>query len=394
MDIPVLQDSVRYQRGHSADIRVTSLISMPEIRAFANEWARFAETAGALNPFTHPDCLMPWAERFLRPSDQIWLLTARQQNRLVGVAPFYRRSSRPGLAHSMQLWGTGPDSRLIELPQLLLDQEQPRAAARALVAWLCSGAVAWDWAVVPLENPLWLEPEWLPRGGKVTVLTKTVRASVVLPITRHSPPPLKRNVRESLRRSHNRLDRAFPGQWSVSRTVGGADLCRALQDLAVLHADRSRMAGKERHPNALARPAEWSFLSAWVNALAERGGVCLYRLLVRDRAIAALLVLRTQDCTYFLLSGMNEQSWEFSPTTLLQWCAIEDAVALGHRRVNVSAGPDTAKLRWSEQLAKSVEFILTPNRAWSRIAFAGFWQMSAAMQLARERNRHTLLPQR
>lgn len=365
---------------------------MPEVRAFANEWAQFAQTAGALNPFTHPDCLMPWAERFLRPNDQIWLLTARQQNRLVGVAPFYRRSGRLSLAHSMQLWGTGPDSRLIELPQLLLDPEQPRAAARALVAWLCSGAVAWDWAVVPLENPLWLEPEWLPRGGKVTVLTKTVRASVVLPVTQDSPPPLKRNVRESLRRARNRLDRAFPGQWSVSRTVDRSDLLAALQDLAVLHADRSRIAGKERHPNALARSADWSFLSAWMSTSARRGGACVYRLLVGDRAIAALLVLRTQDCTYFLLSGMNEQSWEFSPTTLLQWSAIEDAVALGHRWVNMSAGPDTAKLRWSEQLATSAEFILTPDRAWSRIAFAGYWQMSAAMQLARERNRHTLLP--
>jgi CelD/BcsL family acetyltransferase involved in cellulose biosynthesis len=365
---------------------------MPEVRAFANEWAQFAEAAGACNPFTHPDCLMPWAERFLRPSDQIWLLTARQQNRLVGVAPFYRRSYRPRLAHSMQLWGTGRDSRLIELPQLLLDQEQPRAAARALVAWLCSDSVTWDWAVVPLENPLWLEPGWLPRGGQVTVLTKTVRASVVMPITQDSPPPLKRNVRESLRRSRNRLDRAFPGQWSVSRTADGADLVPALEDLAVLHADRSRMAGKEQHPNALGRPAERSFLHAWVSASAQRGGVCLYRLLVRDRAIAALLVLRAQDCTYFLLSGMNEQSWEYSPTTLLQWCAIEDAVALGHRWVNMSVGPDTAKLRWSEQLTKSAEFILTPDRARSRVAFAGYWQVSAAMQLARERNRHTLLP--
>jgi len=365
---------------------------MPEVKAFANQWAQFAEQAGARNPFTHPDCLIPWAERFLRSSDQIWLLSAWQQGRLVGVAPFYRRSCRPGLAHSMQLWGTGRNSRLVELPQLLLDQEQPRAVARALVSWLCSGESSWDWAVVPLENPLWLEPDWLPGDSEVTVLTKTVRASVVLPIAPDSPPPLKRNVRESLRRARNRLDRAYPGEWSVSRTVDRDDLMDALEDLAVLHADRSRMAGKEHHPNALGPAAQWSFLRAWVSASAERGGACLYRLVVRGGAIAALLVLRTQDCTYFLLSGMNEQSWDFSPTTLLQWCAIEDAVALGHRWVNMSAGPDTAKLRWSEQLAKSAEFILTPDRTWSRIAFAGYWQMSAAMQLARERNRHTLLP--
>ena len=36
---------------------------------------------------------------------------------------------------------------------------------------------------------------------------------------------------------------------------------------------------------------------------------------------------------------------EFSPATLLQGRAIDDAIALGHRWVNLSTGPDTAKLR-------------------------------------------------
>jgi CelD/BcsL family acetyltransferase involved in cellulose biosynthesis len=379
------------QHKPAAGICVTSVTSLPEVRAFAAEWAGLAETAGARNPFSHPDWLMPWAERFLSPGEQIWLLAARRHGQLVGVAPFYRRSWGPGLAHSMQLWGTGRHSDLIELPQLLLDQESPRTVARALVSRLCAEAAGWDWATVPLEDPLWLEPEWLPRGGEVMVLPKTVRPCVVLPIDQ-SRPPVKRNLRESLRRARNRLDRSYPGDWSVSRATARADLISALPDLARLHQDRSHLPGRKRHPNFVSQEADWSFLSAAVAGAAERGGASIYRLLAHGEALAALLALHTRHGTYFLLSGMSPEAWEFSPTTLLQGCAIDDAVALGHRWVNLSTGPDSAKLRWSEKLVLSAEFVLIPNRLYSRVAFGAYWQASAAAEVVRERSRHRMLP--
>jgi CelD/BcsL family acetyltransferase involved in cellulose biosynthesis len=371
-----------------AGIQVASLTSLPEARAMIAEWARLAETAGAGNPFHHPDWLVPWAERFLRPGEQVRLLAARRGGQLVGVAPFYRRSWGPGVAHSLQVWGTGRHADLIELPQLLLDQEQPRAVARALVGRLCAQASAWDWAAVPLESPLWLEPEWLPRGGGLTVLTRIVRASVVLPLRPAGPPAMKRNVRESVRRARNRLDRSYPAGWSVTRATDAG----AVADLADLHADRARMTGKKQHPDVLRRASDRSFVSAAVTAAAARGGACVYRLLIHGEAVAALLVLRTRDCSYFLLSGMSQRSWEFSPTTLLQACAIDDAATLGHSRVNLSTGPDAAKLRWSEELAFSTEFVLAPDRPYSRAAFWAYWQAAAAAELRRERRLHRLLP--
>jgi CelD/BcsL family acetyltransferase involved in cellulose biosynthesis len=375
-----------------AGIHVTTLTSLDEARVLTAEWAKLAETGGARNPLCHPDWLVPWAERFLRPSEQVWLLAARRGDRLVGVAPFYRRTWGRGLAHSAQLWGTGRHADLVELPQLLLDQEQPRAVARALVDRLCGKVSAWDWAAVPLENPLWFEPDWLPRDGELTVLTKIVRPSVVLSLGPDGPMAMKRNVRESVRRARNRLDRAYPAGWSVVRATDRPDLPDALADLAVLHADRSRMAGKKRHPDVLGLDSDRAFLSAAATASADRGGVCIYRLLVHGEAAAALLVVRSRDCSYFLFSGMSERAWEFSPVTLLQACAIEDAADLGHRVVNLSTGPDAAKLRWSEEVQLSAEFVLTPARLRSRMAFWAYWQAAAAAELRRERHRHTLLP--
>jgi CelD/BcsL family acetyltransferase involved in cellulose biosynthesis len=380
-----------YLPGSSTPVQVTRLSTLSEARALAPEWADLAEGPGARNPFTHPGWLLPWAERFIRPREGIWLLTARQDGRLVGVAPFYRRSWGPGLAHSMQLWGTGRNGALVELPQFLTGRDRPRAVARALVTRLCAETTAWDWAEIPLEDSLWLEPDWLPPNGAVTVLTKLVRASVVLPIQEHMPLVMKKNLRESLRRSRNRLNRSYPGAWSVNCASDCASIIDALSDLARLHHDRSIVAGKERHPNMLEAKADWSFLQSAVSTMAQREAASIYRLLVYGKAIAALLVLYTKEGSYFLLSGFTQQSWEFSPITLLQGRAIADAGVRGCSWVNLSTGPDTAKLRWSEQLTLSTEFVLVPDNPLSRIAFGAFWQASAAAEVLRERRRHKSL---
>jgi len=370
------------------------MTSLAEARAFAPEWAELAEASGAKNPFVHPDWMIPWAERSLRADEQIWLLAAQQNGHLVGVAPFYRRSWGSGLAHSMQPWGTGRNCDLIELPQLLLDQSQPRNVARALVGRLCTESKRWDWAFVPLEDSLWFEPDWLPGVGSIIVLTRTVRASVVRYIDTSAPLAVKRNVRESVRRARNRLDRAYPGRWFISRATSRSEVLDAFSDLLSLHVARSRIAGKEMHSNVLSQESNSSMLLAVLAASADRGAACIYRLLVDGHAVAALLVLRTAECSYFLLSGMSEPSWEYSPVTLLQSCAVDDAIKLDHRQVNLSTGPDTAKMRWSENVSVHPEFVLVPNRPLSLATFGTYSLASAVAGVRRERNRHALLSSR
>jgi CelD/BcsL family acetyltransferase involved in cellulose biosynthesis len=375
----------------SRKINVTVLRSLSEVSALAGEWAALAEEHGQGNPFVHPDWLMAWAERFLRKSDQIWLFAARQEGKLVGVAPYYRRSRAGGLAHSMQLWGAGRLGKFIELPALLAEQGQSRAVVRSLVRELCGHSKAWDWAYVPLPHPVWFEPDWLPKGGSITVLSGMVRACVVRPVSGSQPFTLKRNIRESLRRAHNRLDRSFPGQWRVDCAGGRDEIAAALKDLVCLHTARSQIAGKEFHDNVFGDDSELRFLSAVLETSSARGGACIYRLMVQDRPIAALLVLRTKECSYFSLSGVSREGWDYSPVTLLQGQAIDDAIKLGQSFVNFSVGPNTSKLRWSEEISVQSEFLLIPNRRLSAGFFGGYWMALAGTTLRREQRQHKLL---
>jgi CelD/BcsL family acetyltransferase involved in cellulose biosynthesis len=390
-DVLLSEVSAMQELNHSGKISITVITSLDEARAFSEEWAKFAEEAGGSNPFVHPDWMLTWAERFVQRREQIWLLVARQDGRLVGVAPFYRRSWGLGLAHSMQLLGTGRHSDLTELPGLLVDQSQRRNVIRALTDRLCRESRTWDWTHIPLENPLWFEPDWLPKGGSIMALQGTVRASVVRSVDELTPPVMKRNVRESLRRARNRLNRTYPGRWTVERATNREGVLKAMEDLSSLHATRSRLPGKEMHPNVLRDDADSSYLLAVLSRAADRGGAGVYRLIVDGRAIAALLVLRSAESSYFLLSGMSEEAWEYSPITLLQGYAIDDARELGHRYVNLSTGPNTAKMRWSEQIWVHPEFLLVPERPLSLAKFLLYWMAAAVAAVKREWRRHKLL---
>jgi CelD/BcsL family acetyltransferase involved in cellulose biosynthesis len=374
----------------AGNISVSIVTSLHEARGFSDEWGKFADEACGGNPFIHPDWMLPWAERFLRRGERICLIVVRQDGRLVGVAPFYRRSWGPGLAHSMQLWGTGRHSDLTELPGLLVDQSQPRAVTRALISALCIQSGSWDWAYIPLQDPLWFEPDWLPKGGSIIAMAGTVRASVARSIGEPAAAPVKRNVRESLRRARNRLNRDFPDRWTVHRATSREDVVSAMNDLFSLHAERSRMPEKEIHPNALRDEADASYLRAALTAGADSGSVCIYRLFVDGRAIAALLALRTADTSYLLLSGMSREAWDYSAVTLLQGLAMDDATELRHRRVNLATGPNTAKLRWSEEILVHPEFLLVPDRPLPLLRFRAYWLGSAAAMVQRERCRHRL----
>jgi CelD/BcsL family acetyltransferase involved in cellulose biosynthesis len=373
------------------NISVSVMTSLHEARVFSEEWAKFADECCDGNPFLHPDWMLPWAERFLRSSERIYLLVARQDGRLVGVAPFYRRSWGAGLAHSMQLWGTGRHSELMELPGLLVDQSQPRAITHALISTLCTQFKSWDWAHIALQDPLWFEPDWLPKGGSIIALPGTVRANVVRSVDELTAVAVKRNLRESLRRARNRLNRDFPDRWTVDRACSREEILDAMDDLFFLHAARSRIPEKEIHPNVLRDEEDASYLRAALTAAADKGSVCIYRLFVDGGAIAALVALRTPDTSYLLLSGMSQEAWDYSAVTLLHGFAMDDAREFKHRHVNLSTGPNTAKLRWSEEILVRPEFLLVPDRALPLARFTAYWLASAVAALKRERHRHRLL---
>ncbi|MDH6132174.1 CelD/BcsL family acetyltransferase involved in cellulose biosynthesis [Kitasatospora sp. MAA4] len=370
--------------------RVTTFDALEELLI---PWRELYERSGSRNPYAAPEWLLTWARHFVAERELDVLAVFRRRH-LVGVAPGYRRRLGAGL-RTVQLLGAGRHDELTELPGVLAEPADSRAVLRAVVGDWCARQSGWDWLDLPLSaDQGWFEPEWLTgevaRAGLVR--HKTTRPSVVLALPseardlRHS---LKRNVRESLRSARSRLDRSGR-RWAVTAHQGEPQLRAALPELARLHAARAALPGRRRHTDVLASAAHRAFLAEVLPLMARAGRAAILTLDVEDRPVAAQLVLSAPRADYLGISGVDPAWWHASPVTLLHLAAAERAAEHGRGELNLSLGPDVAKLRWSEQVVQQPEFTVCGPRLRSRGGYTAYAAAAAVAGVRREAVRHRI----
>lgn len=375
---------------------VTLVDTATALEALMPDWTRLFYASAAPNPFAHPLWMSTWARHFVKPS-QLYILAVRDAGgELVGVAPFYRKRYALGPLRltALQLFGTGRQLDLTELPQILTRPGLERPVLRAIMHHISACPGDWSWVEVALTPEQgWFEPQWLPRDGMGAggfVLHKATRPCVVLPLPatwEELRAHLKRNVKESLRHGANSLKREGH-TWQVTAPGDTSALAAALDSLMALHGARAGLRGKVRHPDHFANRADRAFLRDVARRMFCAGHLTPYLMHVDGAVAAARLQLHANGTAFVSCSGFAPQWWPYSVATTTLAEGIKAAITRGDRLVNLSPGPDVAKLRWSEQLQLHQEFIVVGSRRGALPAFALFWLLRAVDLLRRERRRH------
>jgi CelD/BcsL family acetyltransferase involved in cellulose biosynthesis len=362
-----------------SSLSVEHVRTLTQLRDALPEWQTLYAASGVFNPFINPLWVLAWIEHYVEAED-LDVLFVRANSELVGVAPFCRSPVRVlrGLKPvRIQLLGNDGKDDLTELTEPLVLPQRSRAILRAIVAEVASRD-DWDWLELPLSAEQgWIETQWWPMNGRhprFVALHKATVASVILDLgTDDTAVPLKRNMRRILRHRHNQLDRQ-QAVVEVQRLDGRDQLADGIRILCELHAARSAMTDVPRHPDMLVTARSRAFLAQALIALANAGNAAIYVLRIDQRAVAVQLVLIANGCYYLALSGIDPTAWQLSPLTLLTSSVIDDAKTRGAKRVNLSTGPNTAKLAWSETLEFHQYFLIVRRAPLSSLRFSAYWQ--------------------
>jgi hypothetical protein len=357
------------------ELQVIEHRQLTAVQKLAHDWRALHEASGEVNPFTGPDWALTWLEHFDDPGHEPCVLEVRDGDRLVGIAPFYRQRVLKGRGTVVRLIGTG-DTWIgpLEQPALLTAADRGRDVARSVVGHLCANPAEWDSVRLTLGSTVpWFEPEWLP-DWSFTVLERRTRAAAVLDLQgTENVYAGRRNLKESLRRARNRLTRDVGADgWSVRRVTDPAQVPAAFDRLVALHGERAGLRdGRPVHADVFADPRVLGYLRAVVARAGETGGASVYELLIGDRVEASQLALHTATATYSSTSGVSELAWPYSAVTYLLSLLVQDAQAAGHREVNLSTGPNQAKLRWTDTVRSSTEFVVVGPRRRSQLLNLG-----------------------
>jgi CelD/BcsL family acetyltransferase involved in cellulose biosynthesis len=346
----------------SLTVTATSINALTERER--EEWsALFRDQPDLANPFLDPTWIIAWYRHFADESDHMFLLVRHETTgALVGVAPlFYRRIGFAGLtfARYVRLAGAGGLTPL-EIPGVLTAAGFEREVTRSLVTFTLRAKGDWfETSLTPSQG--WFEPEWMLDSGQPVTFSehRHVRACVVLRLEdtwEKTRGRLKRNVKESVRRSQNRLKKDGR-DWRINLLTDRALDAAAVDRFLGLHRARSDapQAGVYHH-NAYSDPATQRFVREVLPVLGKQGAATLFELELERRVVASQLVLHAPGCSYVHSSGFDPQIWDFGPVTLLHSKVVQHAIERGDRYVNFSPGPTVSKLRWSEELWSTHDF--------------------------------------
>ena len=345
----------------------------------------FTEQAAPANPFLDPAWILGWYRHFTTEADRLLLfITQTATGELVGVAPYFRQHVKVGpvrLAARLMPAGSGQANSPLEMPGFLAAREFSRDVAKVIVAVTMSHSPkGWSEATFgPSQS--WFEPEWVYNLGQDVAFFEhhRARACIVLRLAETwdaTRTQLKRNVKESIRRSQNRMKKDGRSWQVVTRT--GADLddaavCRFLE----LH--RSRSANERatvHHHDAYADAPIRHFVRDVLPELAAHNLATLFDLELDGRVVASQLALHAPRMSYIHSSGFLPEVWDFGPVTFLHSQVIKAAIERGDTLVNFSPGPNVSKMRWSEELVVLNDFVYGAGPALLRWRFTAYSVLS------------------
>lgn len=370
------------------------------------DWAALcAAQPGPANPFLSPAWIVGWYRHYTQEADrQLLLVRHRVTQQLLGVAPFYyQKVSLFGLPVARRLLavGSGSSDLVLELSGVLVDPAYVRDVMRALTAVTLRCGAHWCETTFAPEHG-WFEPEWVfETGAEVSFYEqRRSRACVILHLNdswEQTRANLKRNVKESIRRSQNRLKKDGRA-WRIRHLEFDALDVAAVDRLLTLH--RARASAPQagiHHPDAFTSPQARAFLRTLLPELSRGTAASIFELTLDGQTLASQLALHAPGCSYVYASGFDPDIWQLGPVTLLHAELIKHAVARGDRFVNFSPGPNVSKLRWSERLWVANDFAYGSGNKSLRLRYGAFLTASVLRNHARAisfagRNVRTTLP--
>ena len=342
----------------SAALTIRVVTSLEEFKGLALEWDVLLNTVPGHSLFLTWEWLYYWAKHYLGDNRLRILLAFDDQERLVGIAPFYlRRAKAHGVIPFRELRFLGSEAVSSSYLDVITNEQHKRALLQGLYRYLFNETRK-DWDIltlseVPAESStLDLWNELFDEAGKVGEVVSTTCCPVIrLPGDIETyRAGLGRSRRYTLQRKTKCLQGA--GRVEYSRATGPAEVDAAFESLVTLHQRRwSPRPGGGVFAHERAR----QFHRDLVRVLSERGRVSVDLLSLDGRPIAGVYGFVYHGVYYFYLPGFAPDVLpKASPGLLLLYHCIRQAIGDGERMVDLLQGAQPYKLEWSDDIRRSI----------------------------------------
>jgi CelD/BcsL family acetyltransferase involved in cellulose biosynthesis len=313
-----------------------------------------------------------WCSTWLRhygSDEQLALITERDADgTLIGIAPLSITRGRAALAQLGFIGASAP----VEHFDFIARRGQESRAVPAMLAKITD--VPHD--VVCLANilPESPTPPLLRVSGLSFEEVEGHVAPVIdLPADMESVlAPLQKKKNERFRYYRRRIDRDFPGDWSITTAETPAEIDAAFDSLVDLH---QRHWASRGEPGAFADPRLTAFYRDLAHRAAERGWLRMYRLIARGKIVSVDFAFVYRGRFHHFINGTDFDSDVDSPGAVLHYCMIERCIAEGVREYDMMWGEHDYKYDWGARRRADRTFTMDVTRRARMLRKArGLWR--------------------
>ena len=367
----------------AAPLTIRTVTSIEEFKDLAQDWEQLLRTIPGHSLFLTWEWLYIWTKHFLGDRRLRILLMLDDQERLVGIAPLFLRTSRAqGLIPFREFRFLASEAETINSSYLdvIANEKQKRVVLQRFYQYLFNEARE-DWDVltlseIPAESStinLW--NELFDEAGKVGEIVSATCCPVIrLPGNVDTyRAGLGRSRRYTLQRKMKCLKEI--GRMEYSRVTSPAEVDTILDGIITLH---QRRWNTDSSGGVFAIEHIKRFHRETVQVMKERGWISIDLLKLDDRLIAAIYGFNYQGVYHSYLPWFDPATTfsKASPGMLLLYHRIEQAIWDGAHTVDLLMGAEPYKLDCSNALRRSLTL-----RYYNRHARAlGFKLLESAKQ--------------
>jgi CelD/BcsL family acetyltransferase involved in cellulose biosynthesis len=322
-------------------------------------WDALLARTGRGNPFLTWAWLRSWWTHYSPrlSGASLHILLLRSGRRLVGAAPLYRqRVSGYGAGSLPRLGFIGDASGDSDYLDFVIEPGMEAAAIEAFLDHFeASDCRILQLRSVPDSSPnLAILRESAAQRSYLTAVAETACLSVPLPAEwdaylRALQPRFRGRLRSLLRR----LPAEHEGEFGVCTDPG--ELATELPRMFELHGKRWRRAGE---PGVFSEPLRRAFYHDMARRFLDRGRLRLYRLRLKDRAVAYEFCLEHEGRVYWLQHAADPACAPLSVGTAVKAHAIRGSIERGAAAYDLLAGAENHQLRWGPQQRIAVDLSL------------------------------------
>jgi len=320
--------------------------------ALEGEWDALVERSASASIFLTSEWLRPWWRHLRGTGDQLYVLTAREGDRLVGLAPLYRsRVTAYGLGSLRRLGFIGDASGDSEYLDFIIEPGREADVLRAFLDYIEADQAGWDVAelrLLPKGSPNYeLLRQLAAERGYLREADDVPCSSLELPddwegYLKMLQPRFRTKVRSLLRRLPSEQGAMF------DQCTSPDELPERLASLFELHQRRWRSEGK---PGSFASEARRRFYAEMAEAFLRRGWLRFYSLRLGERFAAHEFSFERLGRVYYLQQGFDTGCGKLSVGVALKAHVIRESIARGARQYDFLGGIAAHKEKWGARPA-------------------------------------------